>query len=487
MASGYLHGVYTREVPTEVLPARVVDTNVVLAIGTAPVHTAAAGRKRPVNLPVLCYSYTEFVESLGWSDDWDAYTLCEVAESHFAKYGAAPVVCVNVFDPEKHTVPVEDEEQTFGAKETVTCAKSPVSGLVVKNAEGATTYAEGTDYTVDMATGVITRMEDGTIPAAAPVKLTYTAADPAAVTAADIIGGVDAKTLKKTGLELVDECFPRFRLVPGCILIPKFGELPGVAVAAGAKAQSVNGLFPSLALVDLPTDKVASAADAPGYKEKNNLTDGTMIVCWPRIKLGDRRYHISTQLAGRISLTDDDAGGTPHESPSNKRALMDTAVAVDADGNETEIWYDLKTNNYLNGQGIVTVNNFDGGWKFWGNRTAVYPSNTDPKDAFIPVRRFFNWYQSTFILTYFSKVDGPVRRRFVNTIIKSENIRLDGYAAREVIGGGRISFLEKENPATDTIDGLLRFHLWIAPPVPGRAIEGIFEFDPSYLQTLAGD
>lgn len=419
MASGYQHGVYSGEVPTALLPARYVDTNVVFAVGTAPVHTLAAGKTAYVNTPRLYNSYDAFVGEMGWSEDWNAYTLCEVAESHFAKYGAAPLVCVNVFDPATHL----DEEG---------------------------------------------------------------APDPAAVTSAHIIGGIDSATLRKTGLELVSECFPRYRLVPGSLLAPRFSEESAVAVSMGAKSKGINGLFNALALADMPTAEVPLYTDVPGYKERNNLTDERLVLCWPTIALGERRYHLSTQLAGRISMTDSENGNSPHVSPSNKRAYMDRAVTVAADGTETEIWLGLTENNYLNGQGIVTVNNFDGGWKFWGNRTACYPSVTDPKDAFIPIRRFFNWYQNTFILTYFSQVDGPITKRFIERILKSEQIRLDGFTSRGIINGGRISYLEAENPLTDIMDGLLRFHLWLSPPPPARSIEGIFEFDPTYLEALFG-
>lgn len=419
MASGYQHGVYSGEVPTALLPARYVDTNVVFAVGTAPVHTLAAGKTAYVNTPRLYNSYDAFVGEMGWSEDWNAYTLCEVVESHFAKYGAAPLVCVNVFDPATHL----DEEG---------------------------------------------------------------APDPAAVTSAHIIGGIDSATLRKTGLELVSECFPRYRLVPGSLLAPRFSEDPAVAVSMGAKSKGINGLFNALALADVPTAEVPLYTNVPEYKERNNLTDERLVLCWPTIALGERRYHLSTQLAGRISMTDSENGNSPHVSPSNKRAYMDRAVTVAADGTETEIWLGLTENNYLNGQGIVTVNNFDGGWKFWGNRTACYPSVTDPKDAFIPIRRFFNWYQNTFILTYFSQVDGPITKRFIERILKSEQIRLDGFTSRGIINGGRISYLADENPLTDIMDGLLRFHLWLSPPPPARSIEGIFEFDPTYLEALFG-
>lgn len=420
MASGYQHGVYSGEVPTALLPARYVDTNAVFAVGTAPVHTLGEGKTPYVNTPRLYNSYDAFVAEMGWSEDWQSFTLCEVAESHFAKYGASPLVCVNVFDPEKH---LSEENEP----------------------------------------------------------------DPSQVSAADIIGGIDAKTGKKTGLELIAEMFPRFRIVPGSILAPRFSEDSVVAVSMSAKATGINGLFRALALADVPTDKAPYYTGVPEYKERNNLTSENLVVCWPRIALGERIYHISTQLTGRMSLTDSDNGNSPHVSPSNKQAFMDRAVVVGADGAVVEeVWLGLDENNYLNGQGIVTVSNFDGGWKFWGNRTGCYPSNTDPKDAFIPIRRFMNWYQNTFILTYFSQVDGPITKRFIERILKSEQIRLDGFTARGIINGGRISYQSDENPLTDVMDGLLRFHLWLSPPPPARSIEGIFEFDPTYLEALFG-
>ena len=157
-----------------------------------------------------------------------------------------------------------------------------------------------------------------------------------------------------------------------------------------------------------------------------------------------------------------------------------------ADGQWVELWLDLTRANYLNGQGIYTVSNFDGGMKTWGGRMACYPSNTDPKDAQDSIRRFFNWYQAQFILTYFSKVDEPLTRRLVQTFLKSEQIKLDGYTAREIILGGSITFDESENPVTDLIDGIMRFHLRITPPPAARDIEAVFEFDTDNLSALFG-
>ncbi len=407
---GYEHRVKTSEVPTSLLPAREVDSAVVVAVGCAPGTT---GNPAPVNKPVLCYSYAEFVNVFGYSDDWGKYTLCEVANSHFGLFGVAPVVFINVYDPSVHKT-----------------GENPDAG---------------------------------------------------AVAADDVIGGIDSGTGKATGLELVGQVFPRFRLVPGLILAPKFSSIPSVAIVMAAKAANINGLFNAQAVVDIDDTVVTKYSDVPAYKEDNNLTDRHMIVGWGKVTLGGKTYHLSTQIAGRIALTDSDNDNVPYVSPSNKRLYCDGATA----GGE-ELYLGLEQVEYLNGQGVLAPFNFDGGWKLFGNRTACYPAVTDPKDAFIPIRRFFNWHGNTFVLTYWQLLDAPLNRRLVQTITDSEQIRLNGFTAREYILGGKIVFTETENTTTDLMDGKVRFHTFMTPPSPARVIENIMEYDVKYISTLFG-
>lgn len=488
--TGYRHGIYTSEIPTSILPSRTVNCAVVFAVGTAAVHTAQG--KAYVNEPRLYNSYDEFVNEMGWdAEHFSDYTLQEVIYSHFALYRGAPVICVNVFDPTKHASEVADESLTFATsileKDTAKLAHAGASSLTLKNGEGDTTYAEGADYEVNLASGLISRLPSGDIPEGATVLASYAYADVSKVEADDIIGGIEPGTLKATGLELIDEVFPRFREVPALVLAPRFCEDPAVAVVMAAKCDGINGLFRAMCLVDIPTSGesgVSSYSDVPGYKEKNNLTDQLMLLCWPKVKLGDMVFGLATQLAGVAASTDAEHDAIPYASPSNKRLEITSCGYSDKDGEWREVWLDLLKANYLNGQGVYTVSNFDGGMKSWGGRTACYPSNTDPKDCQDAIRRFFNWYQATFILTYFAKVDEPLTRRLVQTFLKSEQIRLDGYTAREIILGGEITFDESENPLTDLIDGVMRFHLRITPPPAARDIEAIFEFDPENLNNL---
>ena len=469
----YKHGVFITEQPTALLPPVTVSTGLPFVLGTAP---GPAG-DLPVNEPRLVYSYKEFVEIFGFDEDFSAYTLCEFAKVYFGLYNVCPMVVVNVHDPAVQKTAVTAEAKTF-ANDAVTLAHKNVSGVVVKNEAGSTTYALNTDYKLDAAAGKITRVASGTIGEDAAVKVDYSYGDPSKVTGSDIIGGIDAGTGKKTGLELIGEVFPRFRLVVGSVVAPGFSDDATVAVTMGAKASLINGMFKAQAIVDVP-ESVKKYSDVPAYKESNNLTDEHVMVCWPRLKYGDGKHWMSSHLAGLLSNTDGRYDSVPYKSPSNERFEV-----IGAEVGDDEVFLSPQEAAYLNGNGIVTTLNWIGGWKCWGNRTGCYPGVTDPKDAFIPIRRTFNWISNTLILSSWQHIDMPVRKRLIDTVVDSFNIWLNGLAAREIILGGRVAFLETENPTTDVMDGIVRFHLWATPPSPGREFDWVVEYDPKYIKGL---
>ncbi len=300
--------------------------------------------------------------------------------------------------------------------------------------------------------------------------------DPTVVTGANVIGGINSNTGKKTGLELIANVFPMFGVIPGLVLSPGFSQDVAVALAMTAKAELINGHFKSLAICDLPTT-VAKYSDAPSTKKTNNLVDEFLAVCWPKVKVGDLEHWMSSHLAGVIAKTDAANDGIPFCSPSNQdmkiTALKDQFLGLDEA-------------NYLNGQGIVTASNFIGGFKAWGSRLSSYPGTTDPKDSFIPIRRMFNFISNELILTFWSKVDGPIRKRLIDDVVDSYNIRLNGLVSAEALIGGRMAFLSSENSTTDIMDGKIKFHLYLTPPGPAKEIDFILEYDHTYLTTLFG-
>lgn len=472
----YNHGVKVSEVPTSVLPPVRATAGIPFVVGTAPVYMTDINN---VNKPVLCYTYDEAVEAFGYEEPKNGkheFTLCEFMKSHFALFGASPVIMVNVANFSLK----ENEFETTGNGEGTTL---PMDAVVIKVetndpvSGGRATLELGEKYTVTYdSTGCKVGILGG-FPFAMTFFVTY--AEKSAITSTEIIGGVDTDG-NKTGLELVNECFPRFRLVPGIILAPGFSGDSAVAAVIAAKAANINEHFSCIGIVDVPTDTVKKYSDVAAWKNTNNITDERLVCCWPKLSLGGVQYHQSTQLAGLIARTDGENDDVPYVSPSNKNYQMDSAVLEDG----TEVWLSPDTANYLNSQGIVTALNFMDGWKCWGNRTAKYPGGTDVKDTFIPIRRMFAWIGNTLIQTFWQKVDAPLNRRQIDTIVDSANMWLNGLTAKEYILGGRVEFLESENPTTDLMDGIARFHVYITPPSPNREIDFVLEYDPAYVETL---
>ncbi|MFY0545454.1 phage tail sheath family protein [Brevibacillus sp. H7] len=479
----YQHGASVNEVPTSVLPPVKTSAGLPVVFGTAPINLAET--QDNVNKPVLVYTYQEAVKALGYSDDWESFTLCEFMKSHFRLFKIAPVVFVNVLDPETDKNTVTDSVIPLTNKVAkITQQGVLLNTLVVKLDSAGQPLTKGTDYTAsfdDSGNVIITALTGGAIPGGqANLTVTYDHLDPSDVTSADIIGGVDGTTGKATGLELINQVFPLFRLVPGQILAPGWSHNPAVAAVMKAKAGNINGLFKAIAVTDADSSAADLYTDVPSWKNTNNYTDSLQVVCWPKVPLGEEIYHLSTQFAGVTCKTDAENDDIPFVSPSNKSLQATGAV----NGAEEEVSLGPDQANYLNGEGIVTALNHIGGWKLWGNRTAAYPGNTDVKDSFIPVRRMFNWIGNTIILTYWQYVDNPTNKRLIDTVVDSLNIWLNGLTARGALLGGRVEFRQEENPVSELLNGKVRFHVYLTPPVPAEDMEFTLEFDVNYLSTL---
>ena len=151
----YRHGVYIQEQATSIATPAQANSALPVFVGVAPVHNLTDSSAAPVNEPKLIYTFSEFVSTFGAPGDDEKkedFPLYQAAEVYLGRYGVAPAVFINVFDPSKH------------------------------------------------------KGENGV-------------ADVSKVKDEDIIGGVDSSG-NRTGLSLVDEVYPRFRLEPGLVLAP---------------------------------------------------------------------------------------------------------------------------------------------------------------------------------------------------------------------------------------------------------------------------
>ena len=477
----YKHGVYTSEIPTSIIPAVNTTAGLPVVFGIAPIHLAK--NRATVNKPILCHSYQEAVEQFGYSKDWHSYTLCEVMYSQFALYNRGPVVFVNVLDSKKHKESVQNKELSI--KNKIATINEPIltETLKVKKASAGENLKLGVDYDFAYDDNEILNimvLDEGQLQEATNLFIDYDKITPNTVNSDDVIGGVDITTGAYKGLETLNQVFPLYGLVPGIVLAPGFSDKSDVAAVMKAKASNINSHFKAITLHDAPTNTLTKYTDVNKWKNDNSFNGENQILCWPMVKLGDDIYHMSTHVLGVIATTDSNNDDIPYESPSNKPMQID-GICLE---NNQEVILGPDEANYLEGEGIVTSLNFIGGWKLWGNRTCCYPSNTDPKDSFICIRRMFNWHAQTFIQTYWSKVDKPINKRLIETVIDSENIRINGFVSEGILLGGRIEFQENENDTTNLLDGIIKFHTYFTPPTPAREIDNVIEYDPTYFSNL---
>lgn len=466
------HGVFVTEKATSVSTPVAAEVGIPFVIGSAPVHTA--DNPAEAGIPVLCTSWDEYEKKFGYSDDWEKFTLCEFAYSHFKLYGCQPVIFCNLLNPATMKETVSADDLTVTNRRVALPVTAIPSSIVVKADGGeGSAYVLDTDYTVYLSDEHIYVELDARSEHAAEesLNIAYDTVKADTVTAALVASNMDT----------IELCMSTAGVIPDLICAPGFSQVSSVAAVMATKAAGINGLFRAKALVDIDSSAsgctVYSAVSA--WKQSKSLVDENEILCWPMVKLGDRKFHLSTQLAGLIASVDAE-NTCPYESPSNKALKMD-GLCLEAG---TAVTQTKAQADVLNNIGVVTALNFlASGWVAWGNYTACYPTNTDVKDYFIPVSRMFDWVANTLIQSFWSKLDQPMNRRLIDTIMDSANIWLNGLVGAGYLLGARAEMLDADNPTTDLMAGIVRIHVYITPPSPAQEISFILEYDADYVES----
>ncbi len=480
------HGVRVSEQATS-LNAPVLGTaGLQVVFGTAPVNLAEDPYS-VTNTPVIAYSWSEAVKKLGYSADYAKYSLCQSMYASFQLIGVAPVVFVNVLDPQKHKKEIEAQTVTVEDMEALV----PVTGLLLDTVKVSVPAGEGggdpavlvrdTDYLLsfdDDGQVLITLTATGAGAAATALTVEGTAIDPDAVDESDVIGA--SATGGEKGFEVLRQVYPKLGMTPGLILAPGWSHIPEVGTVMAAKTEEINGYFRCEGFIDI--DSTAEGCTAYDkvkmFKEAAGCTNKHIMALWPCIAVGSSWFWYSAIMGALTAYVDANNDDVPNLSPSNK--LIGVTGTILADG-ETEVVLDQLQGNAVNSFGVTTAINVNG-WRTWGNRSACYPANTDPKDMWFCCRRFFSWWGNSFILTYFQKVDNPANIRLIESIVDTENIRGAAYVSAGKCARAEITFSMDENPVTNLIDGKLKFHQYLSPYPPAEDIHNVLEFDPYALR-----
>lgn len=495
----YKHGIEVTEKATSFPSPLSTQHAVQVVFGTAPVNQAA-DPAAAINRPIKAATFEEAQEALGYSEDWENYTLCQSMYASFQLAQVGPVIFVNVLDPTTHVKDLEETVCTVKNHQAVLeTAGILLEGLSVKvQAEGALTgraltgeaktgqeegvqLEVGADYLAgfdDHGYLTVTLLSAGAAYSAEELTVSGKALAPELVTGEDIIGAYDVSTGAESGLEVLRQVYPRYGLVPGFLLAPGWTEDPNVGAALQGKCEDISGAFRCMCLLDLDTAKACKYTDCGQVKDGMGYNDEHAVVLWPRVTLDGRQYAYSAvygAMASHHTAANDDV---PYLYPSNKELNVDGAVLADGTG----ILLDQVQAGVLNGAGIVTAFH-DTDWKSYGNNTGCYPGNTDPKDRWIGCRRMFDYVANHFITEYRKRLDGNMNRRTIDDIVNSFNIWGNSLTAAGMCAGLYAEYRSEENTLEDVLAGHLKLRIYFAPFTPVEYINAVMEFDVSALES----
>ncbi|MBP2848756.1 phage tail sheath subtilisin-like domain-containing protein [Dickeya oryzae] len=467
MAANYLHGVETTEVETGARVVKAVKSAVIGLIGTAPIG--------PVNTVTLCTSDTAAAKFGG---QLTGFTIPQALDAIY-DHAAGTVLVINVLDPAVHKTHVENEPVTFDSNGSATLANPVVASLVLKKDAGSAPYVLDTDYTLDQQTGVITRLNKAIDTALA----SYDYADPTKVTAADIIGAVNAAG-NRTGMKLLHDTYNTYGFFAKILLAPVYCTQNSIRVELQALAEKLG----AMAYVDAPigtTYEQAISGRGPAGTINFNTSSARVRLFYPHVKVYDsatnaeRLEPLSQRAAGLRAKVDLEKGFW--WSSSNQEILGITGVerqlSAMIDDPSCEV-------NLLNEQGITTVfNSYGTGLRLWGNRSAAWPTVTHMKN-FENVRRTADVINES--IRYFSLqyIDMPITQALIDALTESVNAY-----GRKLIGDGALLgfkcwYDSTRNEETELSAGHLLLSYKFTPPPPLERLTFETEITSEYLANL---
>lgn len=474
MAKKYQHGSYA-ELGKSVGRGADMVAGLPVYVGRLPVHLTGdyAGKS---NVPILIKNLAEAITMVGYSDDWEAFDLCEAIGAHFdnATQNVGPIVVINALDPDtmRKSPNVTVQVPVIGGRGEIADALCILKTCAIVGK----TY--GTDYSVAWNTqrGCAV-LQDLTGTMASPVEVTYAQVDPDALTDADIIGTANDEEGVRTGIQAVATVYQRTGTVPTMLCAPGWGHIPAVRTAMLGAAEAIDGHWYAQVLTDIPVTE-ASISAAKAWRLEKGYTDHAEVVCWPMARKGDKKYHISTLSVVTAMQTDAANSGIPYETPSNKP--VDITGYYIADGQEVN--FTSTQANVLNAAGIRTVAYFAGRWALWGAHTAAYQhgGGAEARDTYDSNLRMLYYILGWFQVAYGAEVDKPMSRNRVDAIINEVRAYLDGLRSMGALLSADVTF-DEAGSTGDLIEGCFTFNSTATPTPPIRAVQLVLAYSEAGL------
>lgn len=483
----YKHGVYGIIAD---LPLKQTDLckSVPVYVGTAPVHLA---NSENVNRPVLVKNMAEAINKLGYSDDWDKYTLCEAMKVHFDKAQIGPVIFINVYDPAKHKGESKSVKQNLtNEKYEVANAEDCIISTIKLAAEpsDSKTYEAGKDYKVEYDVVkkklIIRAIGEAKLPGTATIS--YEQAKAETVKTADIIGTTD-NAGNNTGLYAVQDVYQTCEIVPSVLLAPGFSHIKEVKELMSKLSKQLNGHWELMYYSDIPLNdgkNDVTFATAAKWKDENGYNDDNQKVFYPMwIDESGKKYHLSTLYMANKQLIDRESDNVPYQSASNTAVIVPGKLYL-GDNNKAVI-NDTLINDLLNANGITSARFIGTAWVLWGTHTAGYgKENASALNLHDTSMQMLHYICNDFQARRINDIDKPFERNRSAQIAAEEQARLDALVGAGALSYGKVYFSGYDINDTDLIQGDFNYKFEITTYPLVKSLSANINYSPDGLKTI---
>ena len=276
-----------------------------------------------------------------------------------------------------------------------------------------------------------------------------------AATMSNIIGGIDDNTGERTGIQALLDARNAVKVNPRILAAPGFSH----NLAVGTELVSVAEKMKAVVIADGPN---ISDADAISYRE--NYGSPRIFVVDPWVKVWDTNTNaeavqpVSARVAGLISKMDNDRGFWWSTSNQVINGIVGTARGVDFALGD----FNCRA-NYLNENEVATIVHEEG-YRLWGNRSCA----TDPKWAFLCVRRTADMIQESLLYAHLWAVDRAISKTYVDDVREGVERYLRHLKSVGAILGGSC-WVDPEINSTDQVaQGIVTWDFDFTPPPPAE-------------------
>ncbi len=463
----FFHGIKINETNLGPVSINVVQPGVIGLVGSAPSWAVASPTVAPApNTPTLVGSG---VGAAMFGPLIQGYSIPYALAAILAQAlpGSTPqVIVINVMDPTRHFTTVAPAPMSFPASgpQVINLGHMGISNTStpgkpsVKNSGGTTTYVEGTDYTVDYVNGLITALPSpGAITVGEAMLIGFSYNDPSKVADADLIGAVTSGVY--TGIQAFETTYQSMGFFPKILIAP---QAAGTQADVQAALITMANTIRARALIDSPPSTTRATAIANRGTAGNAFDTSSYraVLCYPNQKFTDNGLvPTGVTISPSGSAIQDVYGGTsvsvlspymaglwsalvqsvgPWESPSNHEIVG--VLGPDIAGLYLNPYDANSDAELLNAAGIVTImSSFGTGIRLWGNRSAAFPTYTDPLQ-FACIRLMTDVIEDSEVESMLQFIDKPLTGALVDAIIESINAFFRGFIQQGGLVDANCSF-----------------------------------------------